>query len=573
VSSRKRIAFIFSSNGPDDLNPLKYAAEDADRIARSLSSPKCGFRVVRPTSGSDPFDLRRQLFTVTESCNPEDLLICYFSGHGILEKGSLFLLWDGTDINRPISTAIPVSDVLQALQYCKANSKLLILDCCHAGAAAGKIGVKSAAATLISDTNLYAENHLVLMASGRVEQARELEELQGSFLTVKICDALDEMLYDADVDQDGRLSVNDLSRWLERQAREHNNQFPDRKVPIPYLFGQQKGEFFLTWEDADWQPYEFPSADGSIMVILPRFATKWYGDADRVLCISKYPVTNKQYRKFVDHLHSLGTSGRNFEPTGKSFAERSWTGPFYPWQDEHFNLPDQPVVCVTYYAALDYCRWADSMNKTITSSADAYAESWQSRSLEMRLATPSEWDFAAYGSDYHGRHPRSWLSRALSIHHMASGPAPIDVTGARSNAWGLSDMFGNVWEWCLRPEEGDDTSTPGLVVYIGYEHRHYTELRGGSFLDDLRRVEPEINSARLQDGLHTSHSDLGFRIAGTVSFQSLPGDVRERLSPWRHIPVREFLDAELRDVGPKRSRHDEADMLDNYRAWYDDDDL
>jgi hypothetical protein len=179
VSSRRKIAFIFSSNGPANLNPLKYAIEDADRIAKALSSPNCGFRVVRPSPGSDPFDLRRQLFTVTESCKPEDSLICYFSGHGVLEKGNLFLLWDDTDVNRPISTAIPISDVLQALQYCNAKGKLLILDCCHAGAAAGKIGLKNAAGIPVSDTNLHADNHLVLMASGRVEQARELRELVG----------------------------------------------------------------------------------------------------------------------------------------------------------------------------------------------------------------------------------------------------------------------------------------------------------------------------------------------------------------------------------------------------------
>jgi hypothetical protein len=540
VISRRKTAFIFSSNGPPDLHPLKYAIDDADRMAKALTSPNCGFDVVRPSPGSDPFDLRRQLFTVAESCSPEDLFICYFSGHGVLEKGSLVLLWDDTDINHPISTAIPVSDVLQALQYCKAKGKLLVLDCCHAGAAAGKIGLKNAAGIPVSEVNLHADNHLVLMASGRVEQARELEELRGSFLTVKICDALGDELHYADFDQDGRLSVNDLSRWLERKAGEHNNQFPDRKVPIPYLFGQQKGEFFLTGDETDWKPYEFRCADGSIMVVLPNFVNDNLWGTDRVLCIGKYPVVNKQYRKFADWVNAGGLSSHPSEPIGKSFTGKGWTGPFRPWQDRDFNHPDQPVVCVTYSEARDYCEWANQVHR----SSIASGQGPHTPDVDIRLAAPPEWDFAAYGSIYHNRHPRSWLSRTPSIHHMAITPARVDFTGTRSNAWGLSDMFGNVWEWCLR----NDRHIPTLAAFDN-ELIRGVELRGGSFLDDLRHVEPVIHSASLQDGIQTSHCDLGFRIAGDVSIRDLPEDITERLAAQRHADIPLRIDAALRSMG------------------------
>jgi formylglycine-generating enzyme required for sulfatase activity len=550
VSNRKRIAFIFASNGPANLNPLRYAIEDANRIAESLASSTCGFDVVRPTPGSDPFDLRRQLFTITESCKPEDLIICYFSGHGVLSKGNLFLLWDGTDIDRPISTAIPASDILQALHYCEAKSKLLILDCCHAGAAAEKIGTKNAAGIPVADTNLHADNHLVLMASGRVESARELEELRGSFLTVNLCAALNENLYDADVDQDGRLSVNDLARWLERQANRHNNGFPDQRVPIPYLFGRQKGEFFLTWEETDWRPYEFPCADGTTMVVLPIFQAI-YGRADAVLCMGKYSILNKQYRRFIDY--AAYSAGGPSEPVGESFSENEWKGPFYPWREQEFNHPDQPVVCVKYNDALGYCSWAARLIGQVADSArsriprgaemmqlveEEFRRQFYAGQVavvpvrEVRLATASEWDFAAYGTNYPSRHPRSWLSRTLSIHHRANSPARIDTTEARSNAWGLSDMFGNVWEWCLE----EDRSVPGIAVFsdIGTPRaRRGINLRGGGFLDDLQQVRPEIDSAILRDGIYTSHSDLGFRIAGVVFLEDLPEDTRSRLSAWR----------------------------------------
>jgi hypothetical protein len=532
MSERRRIAFVFASNGPRNLDPLKYAVEDASRIGMSLASAACGFSVTTPSPGSDAFDVRRQLLKVTESCTPNDSLICYFSGHGILEKGNLFLLWDDTDVNHPISTAIPISEVLQALRYCKAKGKLLVLDCCHAGAVVNMVGMKDAAGTRITDTNVLADNHLVLMASDRFERAREVEGLRGSFLTTNICAALDDNLYDADIDLDGRLSVSDLMRWLEQRATEHNKRFPHLEVPTPYLFGQQKGQFFLTWEESDWLPCEFPSADGSTLVVLPAFVPSSLGE--RVLCLGKYPVLNEQYRGFLNRESLADRLGiwRGREPVGEWYIKNEWRGPFYPWQETDYSDPQQPVVCVSYFDAAAYCDWVLSL----TGSSDTAP-----RPVNVRLPGAREWDFAAFGVTYPSRNPKSWLSRSRSIHHRANKPAPIDHTGARSNAWGLSDMFGNVWEWCRSEQRLEPVIRIASIGALPGSPRSIY-LRGGSFLDDLRHVEPIINSGRLQDGIKTSHCDLGFRIAAEVYLDDLPETIRARLNAW---PKTYFDDEEL----------------------------
>src|SRR6266702_1478129 len=243
-----RRAFVMGSNGPADSNlgSLRYARQDAERMKACLSGARCGFVVENPEPGADTFEVRRKLTIVAESCTPEDTFVCYFSGHGTLEKGSLVLLWDNTQVDRLLSTALPVSDILQILKYCKARSRLLILDCCHAGAVTTTFGLKDAAGVPVQELEISPDNYYVLMASDRLETARELETLQGSFLTMNIAAALDEKFVEADKDEDDRISMQDLHHWLEDRAKIHNQLYPSTKVSYPYLLGKQKGEFYLT---------------------------------------------------------------------------------------------------------------------------------------------------------------------------------------------------------------------------------------------------------------------------------------------------------------------------------------
>ena len=83
-----RRAFVIGSNGPADLGPLRFAHQDAERIKTCLSGGRCGFEVSVPEQGTEAFEVRRQLFSVAESCATSDTFVCYFSGHGVLEKGA-----------------------------------------------------------------------------------------------------------------------------------------------------------------------------------------------------------------------------------------------------------------------------------------------------------------------------------------------------------------------------------------------------------------------------------------------------------------------------------------------------
>ncbi|HKP53390.1 MAG TPA: SUMF1/EgtB/PvdO family nonheme iron enzyme [Chloroflexia bacterium] len=534
-----RRAFVLGSNGPKDFSPLQYAVQDAKNIRAALSEPICGFTVETADPTLDAFSIRQRLLSITEECSSEDTLVCYFSGHGFLEKGSLFLLLDNTRMDRLLGTTLPVSEVLQALRFCAAKDKLLILDCCHAGAVGNQIGLRSGAGTPVDEVLTKPDNFVALLASDRLESARELELLGGGFLTTNLCSALAQRFDEADKDHDDRISLNDLTKWLEERSETHNRQFPDAPVPRPYQFGQQTGGgFFFTLGLSDWLPHELTWHDGTTMVVLPFKIAE-----DTVSCIGKHPITNEQYRRYIQgsdhpikkenyHIYAssldpttLNIDGEYGEPVGQAWHGRTdrWQGPFYPWRDPEFSDPEKPVVCVSFFDAQGYCDWVGQSKAAFEAGH------------RTRLPLVPEWELAAYGSLNPTFTAYLGLIRSQRIHDQASSPARIDITGMRANRWGISDMFGNVWEWCFAPESREP--------YVLIPPQPAPEVRGGGFLDNLSEQDrkPQISAMALEDKLSTAHSDLGFRIAGSVPIETLPFDVQARLE---RIPVNGQRDVE-----------------------------
>jgi hypothetical protein len=101
--------------------------------------------------------------------------------------------------------------------------------------------------------------------------------------------------------------------------------------------------------------------------------------------------------------------------------------------------------------------------------------------------------------------------------HKAKFPANINRLEARDNEKGISDMFGNIWEWC----GGNFEAKRFISILEGRRKRTEVQLRGGGFLDDLNKIRPYLTASMLKDGRITKHTDLGFRIASLLSIKHL----------------------------------------------------
>lgn len=185
--------------------------------------------------------------------------------------------------------------------------------------------------------------------------------------------------------------------------------------------------------------------------------------------IGKYPVTNHQFRRFVEdggYRDDRWWQDRN----GRRYRDQEqWRQPRY-WDDDRFNRPAQPVVGISWYEANAYCIWL--------------LEQWRregtiSENEQVRLPTQAEWMAAARGGqqapvneaeDYPWHGPFD-PTRANTEESAIGRTTPVHAYPSGRTAAGVWDMSGNVWEWT------HDLSSAGVA-----------RLKGGSWYHDASRA-------------------------------------------------------------------------------------
>ncbi|HEX7359730.1 MAG TPA: SUMF1/EgtB/PvdO family nonheme iron enzyme [Bryobacteraceae bacterium] len=150
--------------------------------------------------------------------------------------------------------------------------------------------------------------------------------------------------------------------------------------------------------------------------------------------IDKYPVTNAEYKKFLDATHYHPKDSLNFL--------RNWKNGSYP-----AGWGNKPATWVSLQDARAYAKWAGK-----------------------RLPHEWEWQLAAQGFD--GRiYPwgNQWNATAVPAPdkgRILRGPDDIDRHPAGASPFGVMDLVGDVWQWT---DEYADEHTGAAI------------LRGGSY--------------------------------------------------------------------------------------------
>lgn len=107
--------------------------------------------------------VRRAIAKLCGKRAPDDLILLYYTGHGVLTfHNDLYLAIHETTIEHPEADGLEAAWVRSRLEQCRARSQVLILDCCHSSAFMA--GRKDASARAVT-TETFGHGRYVLTAS------------------------------------------------------------------------------------------------------------------------------------------------------------------------------------------------------------------------------------------------------------------------------------------------------------------------------------------------------------------------------------------------------------------------
>lgn len=153
--------------------------------------------------------------------------------------------------------------------------------------------------------------------------------------------------------------------------------------------------------------------------------------------IDVHPVTNARYRQFHESMQATGDHTRCYPAEHLSSVTRElrhtprlWARHVRGFSEERFDRfcgDGQPVVTVTWYDAYAYAAWCGKA-----------------------LPSEAQWEKAARGTD--GRlfpWGRRWDRTRLNCDLRFGVTTAVDDHVDGVSPFGVLDMLGNVWEWCL----------------------------------------------------------------------------------------------------------------------------
>ncbi|MEO0839849.1 MAG: caspase family protein, partial [Cyanobacteria bacterium J06643_5] len=206
------------------LNTLPSAVRDVEAMRRVLVNSEMGGFIdsdVTVLKNPRPDDIRYAIYELFSNRQKDDLLLFYFSGHGIKdEKGNLYFATrhtrkDNGKLVKP--SAVAARTLHENINDSRSQRQVIILDCCFSGAIATGMSVKDDGNVNVEE-QLGGKGRAILTSSTSTQYSFEQQDSELSVYTRYLVEGIDTGA--ADTDGDGQISIDELYEYANGKVRE-----------------------------------------------------------------------------------------------------------------------------------------------------------------------------------------------------------------------------------------------------------------------------------------------------------------------------------------------------------------
>lgn len=223
----------------ESIGQLKYACADCRELKRILMSPPFDFPEdqilllsdnqkpdLRPTFGNIQSYLGKWLALQRE----EDIVVVFFSGHGrLLDNGTILVPSDASSASLH-TMGIPLKQVQESIERCKAGQKVLFMDACHSGAGKDVDVMKERTQEELS----RGKGFYTISSCSSEEVSHEWHEKKHGVFTYYLTEALKGSVKP---DADGKLIIDNVYNWVFSQVTKWAAQNKCAQTPMRFASG------------------------------------------------------------------------------------------------------------------------------------------------------------------------------------------------------------------------------------------------------------------------------------------------------------------------------------------------
>ena len=205
------------------LDGLPSAVNDAIALRQVLTNPEMGEFAdadVTVLQNPDRQTMETAIYTLFANRQRDDLVLLYFSGHGVVDDGGEFYFASRStrkEQGRLVPpTAVSAKPVQGWMEQSRSQRKVIILDSCFSGAFARGVKIMKDSGSVNPEQFLGGKGTAILTASTRYAETRETLDL--SVYTHYLVEGI--RTGGADRDDDGWIAMEELHEYASSKVKE-----------------------------------------------------------------------------------------------------------------------------------------------------------------------------------------------------------------------------------------------------------------------------------------------------------------------------------------------------------------